>query len=91
MKSTWQCKIEDLVTQNNNQVEEIDMDAYQEMLDNDSWAAELFWQYYLLPMYFYATLHMLLGKTGWDWSSTYSCNQSSEDRLTGPSLAHFAR
>ena len=42
MKSTWQRKIEDLVTQNDNQVEEIDMDAYQEMLDNDLWAAELF-------------------------------------------------
>lgn len=42
MKSTWQRKIEDLVTQNDNQVEEIDMDAYQEMLDTDSWAAELF-------------------------------------------------
>jgi hypothetical protein len=42
MKSTWQRKIEDLIAQNDNQVEEIDMDAYQEMLDTDSWAAELF-------------------------------------------------
>ena len=42
MKSTWQGKIEDLITQNDNQVEEIDMDAYQEMLDMDLWAEDLF-------------------------------------------------
>ena len=37
MKSMWQGKIEDLITQNDNQVEEIDMDAYHEMLDTDLW------------------------------------------------------
>ena len=42
MKSTWQGKIEDLVAQNDNQVEEIDMDAYQEMLETDLWAEGIF-------------------------------------------------